>query len=61
MLKLINKNYSQYHVLKKNLKLCAAVPSNWSKPGPKFDVTGAKFEFEFPEDLDALNNKEGMR
>ena len=26
---------------------------------PKFDITDAKFEFEFPEDLDALKDKEG--
>ena len=26
---------------------------------PKFDVTDAKFEFEFPEDLDTLKDKEG--
>ena len=60
MLKLINKKYSQYHVLK-NIKLYAAVPSNWRTRRPKFDVTDAKFEFEFPEDLDTLKDKEGTR
>ena len=45
----------------KNLKLCAAVPSNWSKQRPKFEVTDAKLEFEFPEDLDTLKDKEGAR
>ena len=57
MLKLINKIYSQYHVLKES-QICAAVPSNWRKPRPKFDVTDFKFEFEFQEDLDTLNDKE---
>ena len=42
----------------RNLKLCAAAPSNWRKPMPKFD---AKFEFEFPEDLDTLKDKDGTR
>ena len=32
-----------------------------SKTRPKFDVTDAKFEFEFPEDLDTLIGKEGTR
>ena len=45
----------------RNLKLCAAVPSNWRKPRPKFDLTYAKFEFEFPEDLDTLKDKGGTR
>ena len=45
----------------RNPKLSAAVPSNWRKPRPKFDVTDAKFEFEFPEDLDTMNDKEGTR
>ena len=43
----------------RNLKFCAAVQSNWRKP--KFDVTDAEFEFEFPEDLDTLKDKEGKR
>ena len=60
MLKLINKYYSQYHVLR-NLKFCAAVPSNWRKPRQQFDVTDAKFEFEFPEDLDTLKDREVAR
>ena len=60
MLKLINKHDAQYHVLR-HLKLCQAVPSNWRKPRPKFDVTDAKFEFEFPEDLDTLKDKEESR
>ena len=51
------QKYSQYHVLK-NLKLCAVVHSNWRKPRPIFDVTDAKFEFEFLEDLDTLIEKE---
>ena len=45
----------------RNLKLCAAVQSNWRQPKPKFDVTDAKFKLEFPEDLDTLKDKEGMR
>ena len=45
----------------RNLKLCAAVPPTWRKPRPKFDVTDAMFEFEFPEDLDTLEDKEGTR
>ena len=45
----------------RNLKLCVAVSSNWCKPRPKFDVKDAKFEFEFPEDLDTLKDKEGNR
>ena len=45
----------------KNLKLCAAVPSNLRKPRPKLDVTDAKFEFEFPESLDTLKDKEETR
>ena len=45
----------------RNLKLWEAVPSNWRKPRPKFDVTDAKFEFEFPEDLGILKDKEGTR
>ena len=45
----------------RNLKLCVAVPSNWRKPRPKFDVTDAKFVFEIPEDLDTLKDKEGTR
>ena len=36
-------------------------PSNWRKPRPKFDVTDATFEFEFPEDLDTLKDKEETR
>ena len=40
----------------RNLKLCAAVPSNWGKQKPKFDVTDATFEFEFQEDLDTLKD-----
>ena len=39
------------------LKLCEAVPSHWRKSRPKFDVTDAMFEFEFPEDLDTLKDK----
>ena len=35
----------------KNLKRCAALSSNLRKQRPKFDVTDAAFEFEFPEDL----------
>ena len=45
----------------KNLKLCAAVHSNWRKPRPNFDNTDAKFEFEFPEDLDTMKDREGKR
>ena len=45
----------------RNLKLCAAVHSNWRKPRPKFDVTDAKFEFKFLEDLDTLKDKERKR
>ena len=45
----------------RNLKLRAAVPSNWRKPRPKFYVTDAMFEFEFPEDLDTLKDKEEAR
>ena len=45
----------------RNLKLCAVVPSNWRKPRPTFDVTDVKFEFEFPEDLDTLKDKERSR
>ena len=44
-----------------NLKLSAAVLSNWRKPRPQFDVTQTKFVFEFPEDLDTLKDKEGTR
>ena len=40
----------------RNLKLYAEVPSNWHKPWPKFDVTDATFEFEFPEDLDTMKD-----
>ena len=40
----------------RNLKLYEVVPSNWRKLWPKFDVTDATFELEFPEDLDT--NKE---
>ena len=58
MLKLVNKNYSHYHVLKESQTLLA--PSNWRKPRPKFDVTYAKFD-EIPEDLDTLKDKEGTR
>ena len=45
----------------RNLKLCTAVPSYWHKPRPKFEVKYAKFEFEFPEDLDTLKDKGGTR
>ena len=55
MLKFMSKHYSQYHVLN---KLCAAVPSNWRKPRPKYDITDAKFKFEFPKDLDTLKDKD---
>ena len=41
----------------RNLKLCTAVPLNWGKPRPKFDVTCAKFVFEFLEDLDKKKNE----
>ena len=59
MLKLINKSYSIMFL--RNLKLCVAVPSKWHKPRPKFDDKDAKFELEFPEDLDTLKDKEGKR
>ena len=55
MLKLINKKYSQYHVWTES-KLSAAVHSNWRKPRPQFDVADAKLEFEFPEDLNPLED-----
>ena len=45
----------------RNLKLYAAVQSKWRKPRLKCDVTDAKFEFEFPEDLETLQDKEGKR
>ena len=32
-------------MLKRSLKLCAAVHLNWHKPTPKLDVTDTKFEF----------------
>ena len=39
--------------------------SNWCQPRPKFDITYAKFEFEYPEDLeedlDTLKDREGKR
>ena len=60
MLKLINKKYSYYLVLKRPQNLCR-VSSNWRKLRPKFDVTDAKFEFDIPEDLDTLEDKEGTR
>ena len=41
-------------MFRRNLKLCAAVPSDWRKPRPKYDVTDATFEFEFPAELDTL-------
>ena len=44
-----------------NLKLCEAVPPNWRKPRTKFDVTDAMFEFEFPDNLGTLKDKEGTR
>ena len=44
-----------------NLKLCAAVSSNWRKPRSKFDVTDAKFKLEFPEDMETLKDKEETR
>ena len=61
MLKLINKNYSQYHVLKEFPTLCSGTIKSGSKPMPKFHVMDAKSEFEFPEDLDTLKDKEGTR
>ena len=61
MLKLINKMFSQYHVIKEYLKLYAAVPSNWRKPRSTFDVTDAKFKLEFPEDMETLKDKEETR
>ena len=45
----------------RKLNLCAAVHSNRCKPKPKIDVTGGKFEFEFPGDLHTLKGKEGER
>ena len=45
----------------RNLKLCAAVQSNWRKTRPKYDVTDANFEFEIPEGLDTLKDKKGKR
>ena len=48
-------------MFRRKLKLFEALPSNWRKQRPKFDVTDAMFEFEFPEDLETLNNKEGTR
>ena len=45
----------------RNLKFCAAVPSNWRKPRSKFDVTDAKFKLEFPEDMEILKDKEGTK
>ena len=60
MLKFININYSQYHVLKES-QTSRSIPSNWRKPRSKFDATDAKIEFKFPEDLDTLKDKEGTR
>ena len=58
MSKLINKkNNSQYQVLKESQTLCS-VPSNWQKPRSKYDVKDANVEFEFPENLDTLKDKE---
>ena len=51
MLKLINKHYSQYHVLKESQTLCSGT----------IQMADAKFEFEFPEDLETLQDKEGKR
>ena len=45
----------------RNLKLCAAVPSNWRKPRSKFNVTDAKFKLEFPEDMATLKDKKRRR
>ena len=60
MLKLINKFFPQYHVLKESQSLCR-VPSNLGKPRSKFDVTDAKFNLEFQEDIETLKDKEGAR
>ena len=36
------------------------VLSNWHKPKLKFDVSNAKFQFDFSTDLEALKTNEGM-
>ena len=58
MLKLINIKHSQFRVLKRISKFMQLVQSNWRQPRPKFDVTYAKFEFEFQEDLVTLKDRE---
>ena len=55
MLNLINKNYSQYHVLRESQTLCSGTIKL-----AQTDITNARFEFEFPEDLDTLK-REGTR
>ena len=45
----------------RNLKFYAVVPSNLRTPRSKFDVTDAKFNLEFPEDIETLKDKEGTR
>ena len=60
----ISSNYvkiNQQNYLQLNLKQCAAVRSNRRKPRPKFDVSDAKFEFEFPEYLDTWKDIDGRR
>ena len=60
MLKLVNKTYSQHHVLKESQTLCSGT-IQLHKLRPKFHFTDPKFEFEFPEDLDTLKDKDGTR
>ena len=58
MLKLINLKYSHYHVFfKESQSLCSGT-FKLRNASPIFDVTDAKFEFEFPEDLHTLTYKE---
>ena len=52
--------FSQYQVLKESQTLCSGT-LNCRKPRSKFDVTDAKFNLEFPEDMETLKEKEETR
>ena len=60
MLKLNNKLFSQYRVLKESQTLCSGT-IKLAKTKVEIDITDAKFKLEFPEDMETLKDKEGKR
>ena len=64
----ISSNVEIYHkklravsCFEENSNFVQRYHQNSLKPRPKYDITDAKFKFEFSEDLDTLKDKEGAR